>query len=84
MATRRSTAVLRPAPDDVLASAFDDAVERIRILSSRLWAVRAVHRPVRGLTGRVRCAGCAERYPCPTLRACDTTTAQSDHELSSR
>ena len=51
--------------------ALDEALDRIRELSSRLWAVRSAHRPV--VTGRLRrtvvCAGGGLATPSPTLRA---------------
>lgn len=53
--------------------ALEEAVQRVGELAGRLWAVRRAHRPVlvRGLLGphRLRCAGCRQPSPCPTLRA---------------
>ncbi|MCW2605340.1 MAG: hypothetical protein JWO60_33 [Frankiales bacterium] len=46
-----------------------DALDRVRELSLRLWAVRAAHGPVRSRLGRVRCGTCGQAFPCPTLRA---------------
>lgn len=82
MAMRRSdppagTHRLSAGPRRVLAGraaddadpALEDALARVRELSIRLWAVREVHRPGRGLLGRTRCWTCAQPYPCPTLRA---------------
>lgn len=49
-------------------TALDDALDRVRELSLRLWAVRGVHRPRRSLLG-VRCTSCRQAHPCPTLQA---------------
>ncbi|MCU1693048.1 MAG: hypothetical protein JWM64_2139 [Frankiales bacterium] len=57
--------VLLPSDPTLLA----DAVERVRELSLRLWAVRAAHTPVPRLLGGERCSCCREAYPCPTVRA---------------
>ena len=62
----RRTPVLPSAPVD--DAALDDALERVRELSLRLWAVRGVHRPRRGLLG-VRCSACRSAHPCVTLQA---------------
>ena len=51
-----------------------DAVERVRELSLRLWAVRAAHPCVRGLLGRLRCGTCGGPHPCRTLLAAGATT----------
>ncbi len=56
---------VRDAVQDV---ALDDALERVRELSLRLWAVRGVHRPRRSLLG-MRCSACHEPHPCLTLQA---------------
>lgn len=61
----RSSLTVGPALGD---EALDDALERVRELSLRLWAVRAVHRPRRSLLG-VRCSCCGQPHPCVTLRA---------------
>lgn len=50
------------------SATLDAAVDRVRELSLRLWAVRDQHRPVRRL-GRVRCTCCGQAYPCGTLLA---------------
>lgn len=54
-------------------SALDEALDHIGALAERLWAVRRLHVPQRGpgrfATRRVRCAGCGQALPCPTLRA---------------
>jgi hypothetical protein len=66
MAVRRClTAVPGPAADPAL----DEALDRVRELSLRLWAVRGVHQPRRALLGGPRCSGCSQPYPCATLRA---------------
>jgi hypothetical protein len=66
MAVRRSpSTVVHPGPDPAL----DEALDRVRELSLRLWAVRGVHRPRRALLGGERCSGCGQSYPCATLRA---------------
>lgn len=61
------------ALDPALDRAFDEAVLRVGELAARLWEVRRAHRPVvvRTLLGRarLRCAGCRQPCPCPTLRA---------------
>ena len=51
--------------------ALDEALERISDLAGRLWRVRLAHRPVEvgWLRREVRCAGCGQAVPCPTLRA---------------
>ena len=49
-----------------------DAVDRVRELSLRLWAVRAAHPPRRGLLG-TRCSTCGHAWPCPTVRATGST-----------
>ncbi len=54
-----------PTADPVLV----DALERVRVLSLRLWAVREAHPAVRGRFGRVRCATCGQVCPCSTVRA---------------
>ena len=56
----------RPALEAV---ALDDALERVRELSLRLWAVREAHPPVRGLLRRTRCGTCGEPFPCRTVQA---------------
>ncbi|MCW2777637.1 MAG: hypothetical protein JWN17_1362 [Frankiales bacterium] len=48
---------------------LDDALERVRELSLRLWAVRAAHRPVQRRLGGWRCSTCGEPHPCRTLQA---------------
>jgi hypothetical protein len=60
--TRTETLELSETP------ALSDAVDRVRELSVRLWAVRAAHAPVRGLLGRLRCGTCGEPHPCTTQR----------------
>jgi hypothetical protein len=62
MAVRRSLST-------VADPALDEALDRVRELALRLWAVRGVHRPRRALLGGARCAGCGRPYPCATLRA---------------
>ena len=58
-----------PLPADAVEdAALDDALERVRELSLRLWAVRGVHRPRRSLLG-VRCSACHQPHPCGTLQA---------------
>lgn len=51
--------------------ALDEALDRIRELSGRLWEVRARHHP--RPAGRLRrtrlCAECGHGMPCPTVRA---------------
>ena len=80
MTVRTATTVLAgPAPRDPCASSscadreLDEALEHISDLAERLWAVRRVHRAVasRSLLGarRLRCGGCGQPAPCPTLRA---------------
>ena len=54
-----------------------DAVERVRELSLRLWAVREAHPAVRGLLGRLRCGTCSCTHPCPTLLAAGTGAARA-------
>lgn len=56
-----------PAADPAL----DEALAHIGALSERLWAVRRLHAPSRSRSwrGRVRCAGCGQALPCPTLQA---------------
>ena len=53
--------------------ALEEAVQRVGELAGRLWDVRRAHRPVlvRGLLRphRLRCAGCRQPSPCPTLQA---------------
>ncbi|MDP9434993.1 MAG: hypothetical protein M3P93_07285 [Actinomycetota bacterium] len=51
------------------AVALDDALDRVRELSLRLWAVREAHPPVRGLLRRDRCGTCGEPFPCRTVLA---------------
>ena len=51
------------------AGALDDALDRVRELSLRLWAVREAHPPVRGLLRRTRCGTCGEPFPCRTVQA---------------
>ncbi len=67
------TAPPAPRTATVPDPALDEALEHIGALSERLWAVRRLHRPVhrRNLFGgrRVRCAGCGQALPCPTLTA---------------
>ena len=65
MPARRALPAETPTLED---AALDDALERVRELSLRLWAVRAVHRPRRGLLG-VRCTACCQPHPCVTLQA---------------
>ena len=75
---------LAPRPSAPAASAadlaLDEALEHISDLSERLWAVRRTHAPVRtrSLLGgeRVRCGGCGQPSPCPTLRAADPSPAR--------
>jgi hypothetical protein len=67
--TSAGHAPLRPAPDGALDRALDDALARVRELSLRLWAVREVHQPARGLLGRARCVACGQAYPCATVQA---------------
>lgn len=64
--TRNKTLVQAEAQlsEPVLA----DAVDRVRELSVRLWAVREAHAPVKGLLGRLRCGTCGEAHPCRTSR----------------
>ncbi len=59
--TRTTTAPLDPA--------LTDAVDRVRELSLRLWAVRAAHAPAPRLLGGERCSCCREPYPCRTVQA---------------
>ena len=66
MAAQLSTVARTDALPD---TALDDALDRVRELSLRLWAVRAVHRPRRSLLGNERCTSCGEPHPCTTLRA---------------
>lgn len=56
------------APEPALTASLEDAVARVRELSLRLWAIRDQHRPLRRRRG-LRCAGCRQPYPCPTLLA---------------
>lgn len=55
--------------------ALDEALDHIGELAERLWAVRRLHAPARRRSafdrGRVRCSGCGQALPCPTLRAAD-------------
>ena len=66
MAVRRGVAAV---PERDADPALDEALERVRVLSLRLWAVRGVHRPRRSVLGGTRCSGCGQGYPCATLRA---------------
>lgn len=59
---------LRTAPTTTSDRALDEALDHIGDLAERLWAVRRLHRPRRGLLGG-RCSGCGHPVPCPTLRA---------------
>lgn len=71
----RPTRSTRPAHAHVAGDpALDEALDHIGDLAQRLWAVRRLHAPAprRGLLGRrVRCSGCGQALPCPTLRAAD-------------
>ena len=49
--------------------ALDAAVDRVRELSLRLWAVRSAHQPIVTRWRGLRCRTCAEPHPCTTLRA---------------
>ena len=70
MAVRRTlAAVAEREAVPGLDGALDEALDRVRELSLRLWAVRGVHRPRRAVLGGTRCSGCGQAYPCPTLRA---------------
>lgn len=55
-----------PYPD---ATHLDEAVDRVRELSMRLWAIREAHAPGRTRLGRLRCRTCGQPAPCDTLRA---------------
>ena len=48
---------------------LEDAVERVRELALRLWAVREAHPAHRTLLGGLRCRACGVAFPCPTVRA---------------
>ena len=59
---------------------LDQALERIAELSRRLWAAQAAHHPQPARPGRprpwstqrhLRCVGCRQSYPCPTVQALD-------------
>lgn len=67
-ASRRTAAV--PPP---VETALDEALDHIGQLAERLWAVRRLHVPGRRSrftpAARVRCAGCGQEMPCPTLQA---------------
>jgi len=65
--TRTSLQTSPPGPVSE-TPVLSDAVDRVRELSVRLWAVRAAHAPVRGLLGRLRCGTCGQPHPCATLR----------------
>ncbi len=54
---------LRDTPD------LADALDRVRELSLRLWAVREAHPVGRDLLGRSRCRTCGHAWPCATVRA---------------
>ena len=72
----RSSLPTSPVPQHA-DPALDEALERIRELSGRLWQVRAAHPsvpPARWSAAWRRrrpavCAGCGQAAPCPTLRA---------------
>ena len=69
-----------PPPASAADRALDEALEHISDLAERLWAVRRTHAPVRTRTllggERVRCGGCGQPSPCPTLRAADPAPAR--------
>ncbi len=70
---RRSVSSPAATPDPTTV-ALDEALDHIGDLAERLWAVRRLHRSAqrRGLLrAGVRCAGCGQVWPCPTLRAVD-------------
>ena len=71
--TAAANTALQAAPTAVPAAdpALDEALERISDLAARLWAVRSAHRPVAVGWRRssLRCSGCGQPAPCPTLRA---------------
>lgn len=49
--------------------AFDEALARIRELSTRLHAVVDLHDARRTLLGTRVCRCCSQRFPCPTVRS---------------
>lgn len=49
--------------------AFDEALARIRELSTRLHAVVDLHDPRRTLLGTQVCRCCSRRFPCPTVQS---------------
>jgi hypothetical protein len=64
--------------------ALDVAVDRVRELSLRLWAVRAAHQPARSRWRGLRCPTCGEAHPCTTLRAAGADAAEGRGEAVSR
>ena len=56
------SAALDPSP-------LDDALDRVRELSLRLWAVREAHPVCRTLLRGLRCRTCGQAWPCATVRA---------------
>lgn len=75
--TVRTAPSAGPAPSRTPSAAddrvLDEALDHIGNLAERLWAVRRLHAPQRRRSllggGRVRCSGCGQALPCPTLRA---------------
>ncbi|MCW2679710.1 MAG: hypothetical protein JWM62_1111 [Frankiales bacterium] len=55
---------VQPATDP----AFDEALARIRELSTRLHAVVDLHDARRTLLGTRVCRCCSRRFPCPTVQ----------------
>lgn len=55
------------------SAALDDALDRLRELALRLWAVRSAHQPRETLLRGRRCGTCGHPYPCATVRAADGT-----------
>ena len=53
----------------VQADVLDVALDRVRELSLRLWAVRAAHTPVPSRLRGVRCGTCGQAFPCRTVLA---------------
>jgi hypothetical protein len=49
-------------------TAFDDALEHIRMLSAQQQSIVSLHRIRRTLLGPPKCAGCQQRWPCPTAQ----------------